>query len=313
MLMLHATLRRSHARKNRLRLLQRAKKKVSCTHNICIDRDRQALAQSVGPVSLCGASRPHCSATDSVPARQNAARRPCSDLETPEAGLGGGILEAPKLPRAGVLQRWRGPTLDRCGHVTKKPSTQMHGVTHHPAAVVRDPWMRSKIPEQTIADPSVLGRIMSVFAVVFRLVESTQALSSLSSARTLCMADHEVAAGFWRQTMTATPTSGAAANCRHSVLVLVVCPEPRAKRRGEGKRDSDALSGAGLIAYCMSCMREPRLMATASSAGIEASKGRCNKGHHKAASFGPSELKGDGAAATPAEKHSSRLCTQKKR
>ncbi|EHK22379.1 uncharacterized protein TRIVIDRAFT_200701 [Trichoderma virens Gv29-8] len=225
----------------------------------------------------------------------------------------GGILEAPKLPRAGVLQRWRGPTLDRCGHVTKKPSTQMHGVTHHPAAVVRDPWMRSKIPEQTIADPSVLGRIMSVFAVVFRLVESTQALSSLSSARTLCMADHEVAAGFWRQTMTATPTSGAAANCRHSVLVLVVCPEPRAKRRGEGKRDSDALSGAGLIAYCMSCMREPRLMATASSAGIEASKGRCNKGHHKAASFGPSELKGDGAAATPAEKHSSRLCTQKKR
>ncbi|PKK46996.1 hypothetical protein CI102_9894 [Trichoderma harzianum] len=39
------------ARKNRLRLLQRAKKKVSCTHNICIDRDRQALAQSEGPVS----------------------------------------------------------------------------------------------------------------------------------------------------------------------------------------------------------------------------------------------------------------------
>ncbi|UKZ73983.1 hypothetical protein TrVFT333_001637 [Trichoderma virens FT-333] len=124
----------------------------------------------------------------------------------------------------------------------------MHGVTHHPAAVVRDPWMRSKIPEQTIADPSVLGRIIRLLAP-----------------------NNDGHTHLW-------------GCCQLPSLVSM--------------RDKT---------------REPRLMATASSAGIEASKGRCNKGHHKAASFGPSELKGDGAAATPAEKHSSRLCTQKKR
>ncbi|KAL6698297.1 hypothetical protein J3F84DRAFT_367114 [Trichoderma pleuroticola] len=66
------------ARKNRLRLLQRAKKKVSCTHNICIDRDRQALAQSVGPSLSMWRISPAllCPPTPSATARQNAARSP---------------------------------------------------------------------------------------------------------------------------------------------------------------------------------------------------------------------------------------------
>ncbi|KAK4068574.1 uncharacterized protein Triagg1_7222 [Trichoderma aggressivum f. europaeum] len=120
--------------KTRLRLLQRAKKKVSCTHNICIDRDRQALAQSEGPsfamwrISPAFALPPTPSAT----ARQNAANKSRTRLET-----AWGIPGAPELWRP--LERWRGQPWTVWGHVTQRPSTQMHGVTHHPVALVRDP------------------------------------------------------------------------------------------------------------------------------------------------------------------------------
>ncbi|KAL7963295.1 hypothetical protein V8C34DRAFT_267793 [Trichoderma compactum] len=72
--------------------------------------------------------------TPSATARQNAARSP---------GDAWGIPGAPELCEGGgggcFLWLLEGPTLDNLSHVTQRPSTQMHGVTHHPAAVVRDP------------------------------------------------------------------------------------------------------------------------------------------------------------------------------
>ncbi|KAK0764071.1 LOW QUALITY PROTEIN: hypothetical protein N5P37_003466, partial [Trichoderma harzianum] len=212
--------------------------KRSCTHNICIDRDRQALAQSEGPVSVCGASRPHCSATDSI--RNSPPERCQKSWRGLKDGLGG-LSGALELRGSGAFG---GANPGQIG-----PRDQE---AQHPNAWCHPPpcWLLSVIPECAPKSPSRRLPTQAHWVVSCQFwpsffVSSNQPRSSQYAQSQEREREQE------RGTETVT---------RYHELILVAL----------SNRDSG----------------QPRL-----STGIKASRGRCNMGHHKAASFGPSELK----------------------